>query len=320
VHKERSRIEVGKFMRSVQVAIFCLLSCAAFAVPGERAILVREATIYLTPDTASAKMAKAERGREVVIIEKSREYLHVLGMLGQGREITGWILDKGVIRTSTPNGDKILFGEASDSEADASRRGGRRGADKDAARLYARLAEYFPKSEYAGEAAWRAADVQWQLGREEMMSRKSAKERDAYMRAGIDEDAMREVIKKFPNTKWADLAAWDMIDNKLCGDWQGSAKCPEKESEIYEDYIKKYPNSPKVGEAQYAIAWRQATLVDIYRANADLGKSASAKTRAMSLAQALAARPNEPGDWPARGQRLLYLLQEGIPIYGTSLE
>ncbi len=302
------------------ISSLLMLTCSAFAAPAERAILVREATLYLSPDTSSTKMAKAERGREVAIFEKSREYLHVLAMLDKGREITGWILDKGVVRTSTPNGDEILFGEAADSEAEAGKRGGRRGADKDASRLYARLAEYFPKSEYAGEAAWRAADVQWQLNREDQMSRKSAKERDPYMRTPIDDEAMRKVIKTFPGSRWADLAAWDMIDNKLCGEWQGSAKCPEKESEIYEEYIKKHPQSPKRYEAQYDAAWRQAALVDIYRGNGDQTKANAAKTRAVSLAQSLAARPNDPGDWPARGQRLLFLLNEGIPIYGTSLE
>ncbi len=313
------------------ILCFFVLTSVAFAAPVERAILVREATIYLSPDTASAKLAKAERGREVGILDKTREYLHVFAMLGPGRPevgeergedraITGWILDKGVIRTSTPNGDKILFGEAADSEAEASRRGGRRGADKDAARLYARLAEYFPKSEYAGEAAWRSADVRWQLDREDMMSRKSSKERDPYMRSGISEEAMHEVMKKFPNTKWADLAAFDMIDNKLCGDWQGSVKCPEKESEIYEDYMKKHPNSPKFGEALYDAAWRQATLVDIYRGNGDAAKSAAAKQKAMSMAQSLAVRTGDQIDWPARGARLLYLLEQEIPIYGASLE
>ena len=46
----------------------------------------------------------------------------------------------------------------------------------------------------------------------------------------MDEDEMRKVMKYFSGTKWADLAAFDLIDNKLCGDWQGSEKCPEQET------------------------------------------------------------------------------------------
>ena len=55
------------------------------------------------------------------------------------------------------------------------------------------------------------------------------------MRQSIDEEAMKQVMKKFPDSKWAQLAAFHLIDNKLCGDWQGSSKCPDKEAEIYEN-------------------------------------------------------------------------------------
>ncbi len=54
---------------------------------------------------------------------------------------------------------------------------------------------------------------------------------DAYMRDQMDEDELKKVIKLYPHTRQADLAAFDLIDNKLCGDWQGSEKCPEKEAE-----------------------------------------------------------------------------------------
>ena len=66
------------------------------------------------------------------------------------------------------------------------------------------------------------------------MTRPSAREREAYMRGQIDEEWMKLVIKKFAGTKWADLAAFHLIENKLCGDWQGASKCPEKEADMYE--------------------------------------------------------------------------------------
>ena len=31
------------------------------------------------------------------------------------RNVTGWMVDKGVILPDTPEGDKIIFGEAADS-------------------------------------------------------------------------------------------------------------------------------------------------------------------------------------------------------------
>src|SRR6185312_12068212 len=101
----------------------------------ERAVSVRSANLYLSPDTNSQKLATVDRGREVAVLEHSgAQWVHVLASLGGERDVSGWMLDKGLIRKNTPNGDQILFGEAADSEAEAERRGGRKGADKDALR------------------------------------------------------------------------------------------------------------------------------------------------------------------------------------------
>ena len=70
------------------------------------------------------------------------------------------------------------------------------------------------------------------------------------------------LAKKFPNTKWADLAAFRMLDNKLCGDWLAQSKCPEMESALYEKYVAEHPQSPKAAEALYLAAWRQAALIE----------------------------------------------------------
>src|SRR6185312_4500545 len=102
----------------------------------ERAVSVRSAILYLSPDTSSQKLATIDRGREVAVLEHSGpQWLHVLASLGEDRDVSGWMFDKGLVRKTTPNGDQILFGEAADSEAEASRRGGRKGADRDALRL-----------------------------------------------------------------------------------------------------------------------------------------------------------------------------------------
>src|SRR5690348_3637904 len=283
----------------------------------ERAVCVRTANLYLSPDTNSQKLATVDRGREVAVLEHSGpQWLHVLASLGGERDVSGWMLDKGLVRKATPNGDQILFGEAADSEAEAERRGGRRGADKDALRLYYRVAEYFPNSPLAGEAAYRSADIAWQLDVEDMRSRPSAKEKDPYMRHQMDEDQMRKVEKKYPNTKWADLAAFDLIDNKLCGDWEGDPKCPEKESSIYEKYVQEHPQSPKAAEALYDAAWRQSALIEIYTQRNDQKKADESRQRAMELAQR-ASKDYPNSDYAYRAQRLLYLLQQKIPTYGN---
>lgn len=291
----------------------------------ERAVCVRSANLYLSPDTNSQKLATVDRGREVAVLEHSgSQWVHVLASLGEARDaygegerdVSGWMLDKGLVRKTTPNGDQILFGEAADSEAEAERRGGRRGADKDALRLYYRVAEYFPNSPLAGEAAYRSADIAWQLDVQDMRSRPSAKEKDPYMRHQMDEDQMKKVEKKYPNTKWADLAAFDLIDNKLCGDWEGDPKCPEKESSIYEKYVEEHPQSPKAAEALYDAAWRQSALIEIYAQRSDQKKTDESRSRALELAQRVSQQyPNS--DYAYRAQRLIFLLQQKIPTYGN---
>jgi outer membrane protein assembly factor BamD (BamD/ComL family) len=292
----------------------------------ERGVAIQPRNLYLSPDTNSQKMAVVDRGEEVAVLEHSGTWLHVLASIGENRtdefagsqrDLSGWVEDKGLVRKNTPNGDQIIFGEAADSEAEASRRGGRKGADKDALRLYHRLTEYFPNSPLAGEAAYRSADIAWQLDAEDMRRRPSAKERDPFMRHQMDEDQMRKVEKKYPHTKWADLAAFDLIDNKLCGDWQGDPKCPEKESSIYEKYAAEHPQSPKAAEALYDAAWRQSALVQIYREREDQKKSDESRARAAEFAQRITQQfPNS--EYGYRAQRLLFLLQQKLPTYGST--
>jgi outer membrane protein assembly factor BamD (BamD/ComL family) len=285
----------------------------------KHAISVRDGNLYLYPDKNSDRLDTVGRGREVVILESTRGWLHVMANVDQERSVTGWTLDKGIIRTTTPNGDQILFGEAVDSEAEATRRHGRKGADRDAQRLYYRLQEYFPQSPYAAEAMFRSADIRWQLEREDAMSRPSARERDPNMRHQMEEDYLKQVMKKYPGTRWADLAAYDLLDNKVCGDWQGEPKCPEKEAQLYEKYATEHPQSPKVAEALYNAAWRQAVLVDMYKQREDSKKSAEAQSKAAQLAQRIAAQFPQ-SDFGPRAQRLLYMLQQNIPTYGPGTD
>ncbi len=312
------------YFRHHFLAATLLLAPLAHAVP-ERGVMVRAAQIYLSPDAGSARIATIDRGREVAVIEKSRDWLHVLATLAEptenseGRDVSGWILDKGVVRASTPNGDKVLFGEAVASEQEASRRGGRKGADKDALRLYYRAAEYFPQSPIAGEALYRAADIRWQLDRIDVFGRPSGRGDPRNRLYGIDEELMKQVIKKFPHTKWADLAAYHMLDNKLCGDWQGESKCPEKEAEIYEKYAADHPQSPVVAEALFNAAYRHSVLVEFYKSEGKANRVGDAKAKATALAQRIIS--NFPqSDWADRAQTLLYKLEQGIPTYGNAVD
>ena len=303
-----------------------LLCLPAAAV--ERGIMIREGVIYVGPSTTSAKLSNIGRGREVAVLEHAIGWLNVVGTVAispdpdneADRNVTGWVVDKGVITTTTPDGDKIIYGEAFDCEQEASHRGGRKGADLDAMRLYGRLVEYFPQSPLAAEAAYRAADIRWQIEAADAASRPSAKMRDPELHHQIDEEYMKRVIKKYPGTRWADLAAYHLIDNKLCGDWEMQATCPEKEAILYLKYAEEHPQSPKAPEALYKAAWRYSTLITIYQTDNNPRKGEEAAQRSLTAAKKLVAQYPSDVDWSSRGQRLIYMVTNKIPTLGNQVE
>jgi len=320
---------VHLFLVSAGFAVLAVGSASAQKPNQEYAIAIIDTPVYITADAQSQKLATMEAGREMAILpDSARGWLHVIantegGPLEadadepQGKNVTGWIQDRAAIRTSTPNGDRIVFGAAVEAEQEASKRGGRRGAAQEARRLYTLLAEDFPNSPLAGEAAFRAADIRWQIERADVFSRPSAKERDPIMRDKINEDYLHRVERKFPHSKWADLAAYDLIDNKICGEWNGAAKCPEKEADLYEKYAAEHPQSPKAPEALYNAAWRQAALIEIYKGNGDAKKSDQARSKALDLAQRLVSQYGD-SDFAARGNTLIYKINQNIPTYGNT--
>ena len=131
---------------------------------------------------------------------------------------------------------------------------------------------------------------------------------------------MKQVIKKFPRTKWADLAAYHLIDNKLCGEWEAQAKCPEKEGEMYLKYADEHPQSPKAAEALYKAAWRYSALIVIYTTDNQPKKADDSGARAVSVAKKLIAQYPNDEDWSNRAARLIYMVQNKIPTYGNNVE
>jgi TolA-binding protein len=311
---------------------FALASFAA-KPSGTIATVVRKTPIFVEADTSSQRLDEITPGREMVIVAQNGPWLRffantdveqnraedapVFGGDAATPPISGWIQSKGIVTASTPNADNILFGAAAGQESTASSSGpGTRAAAQAARLLYARDAQLFPNGPHAGEASWRAADIRWQLEKAEVESRPSAHEKEAYLRQQIDESEMKKIIKKFPGTKYADLAAYDMIDNKVCGDWQGSTKCPEKEAEIFQKYADEHPNSPKAPEALFESVYRLAAAGDIYESDNDQKKAGEdrdhAKTNATHLQEKYPA-----SDYSARAATLIYQMEQSIPIYGA---
>jgi hypothetical protein len=295
-------------------AVVALLSLTASAARKEHATTLRSADLRASAGPNAEKLMTLERGTDLVILEQrnaenqpwAKVSVSVPGATENqpSREVTGWLAAKPVVSASTPNADQIIYGEAVDSEQQAQQRGGRKGAAEDAMRLYFEVAQLFPNSPYAGEALWRSADIRWQLGK----SRGKTPAEDHYL---------NEVMGKFPGTKWADLAAFDLLDRQLCSAWNGLPECPAKEAEAYERYAREHPQSPKLGEALFNAAFRQGSLADIYRISDDKEKSAAAHNKALALAQELASNATQ-GEWKFRAADLLYKLQQNVPLYGVS--
>lgn len=319
-----------------RIVLLTLTAVAALCAPAYadavRGTLVNQETMRVSPSNDAAKLANVGRGRELVILENGRDWVNVQAILAEpsneegatdeeaeGKTVSGWVPSKALVSMTTQDGDKIIFGEAADSEDQASRRRGRRDAAQDAMQLYYRVYDLMPTSPLAAEALYRAADIRWQVERSDVMTRPSARERDAYMRGQMKEDWMKLVMKKYPGTKWADLAGFRLIENKLCGEWEGMSKCPEKEADLYENYVKDHPQSPAAAEALYDAAWRQAALIDIYRIEPNQKKSAESKDRALKLAQKLVSQYPQ-SDFGLRAQRLIFYIQQGIPTYGSSTD
>ena len=327
--------------------VLCLILCALplsaqkkkdnlqKPIAGPRATALRVTWLYVSANTEAQKVGRVQIGREIVVAEKSGDWLRAYANTDIEEEhsndapifdttevpppISGWMQAKGVVIENTPNGDQILMGAAADQEALASDPRGPVNAARTAHLLYRRLVEMFPNSPLAAEAAWRAADILWQIQKADSASRPSAKEKDPYMREQMDEDGMKKVIKFYSGTRQADFAAYALLDNKLCGDWQGQQKCPEKEAEIYEKYAAEHPEGPRTPQALYQAVYREAVLTDMYAADNNDKKSDAAHNRARELAAKLREKFPQ-SDYTARASMLVFKLDQGIAVYGSDKE
>ncbi len=298
-----------------------------------RATVLHEANVYVTADADAQKVSVVTPGHEVVVVERSGPWIKVFANtdVEDTNEATkpeftddsdtvtpasGWIRDKGVVSPATPGGDAILYGAAANFEAEAEQPHAPKGAAMAAHLLYERVADYYPQSPLAAQAAWRGADIRWQLEKLDISTLPSAKEQEAYLRPQLYDGEMKKVMKMYPGTKFAAMAAYDLLDNKLCGDWQGLPKCPEMESGLYEKYAGQFPDGPKAAEALYNATYRQGVAVTMYTVQDDRKRAQEAAQRTTALAQELKETHPE-SDYAARAASIAYKVQQGIPIFGN---
>jgi hypothetical protein len=297
-----------------------------------RGTMLHPAIVYVAGDDNAQHVAQVDPGHEVVVMERSGAWVRVFANTDtpdlQADDKTpefgpdapspesGWIRNKGLVTPVTPNGDAILFGAAANYEDEAAHPHAPKGAADAARLLYKHVADYFPDSPLAAEAMYRAADVRWQLDKADNSTLPSAKEQEAYLRPQLYEGEMQKVMKLYPGSKSAALAAYDLLDNKVCGDWQGLPKCPEMEAVLYEKYADRYPNSPKAAEALYQATYREGVLVSMYMVEENRKRSEAAGASAQGLAAELKQRYPQ-SDYAARAASVAYRVQQGIPVYGN---
>ena len=134
--------------RALRIPFLCLVLCALPLVAqkkkdnlqkpmaGPRATALRVTWLYVSANVESQKVGRVQIGREMVVAEKSGEWLRVYANTDIEEErsndapifdtndtpppISGWMLAKGVVIENTPNGDQILMGAAAEQEALAS--------------------------------------------------------------------------------------------------------------------------------------------------------------------------------------------------------
>lgn len=301
-----------------------------------RATILHDAVVFVGPDDTAQKVAEVIPGHEVVVVDRSGPWAKVFantddadqGDPDKAPEFTGddavtpasgWVKDKGIVTPKTPNGDALLFGSAADFEDLASHPHAPKDAATSARLLYRRVYEYFPNSPLAGEAMWRSADIRWQLEKTDISSLPSAKEQDAYLRPQIFDAEMKHIQKSFPGSKYAMLAAYDTLDNKLCGDWQGLPKCPEMEASLYLKYADANGESPRAAEAMYNAAYRTGVLVTMYRVEDNRKRSDASAERTQQIAAEMEHR-FPASDFTRRAQSIAYRVKQKIPVYGSDRE
>jgi hypothetical protein len=303
--------------------------------------VLRPTPIYIDGDDHSEKLSTITPGRELALLSGDPSaapttWLRVYANIDETQSpndhnqpvftdraaeqpISGWIQARNLVATTTPNGQAILFGQAIASEQAASSPHPPPTAALDARRLYGMSAQLFPKGPRTAEALWRAADIRWQLEKEDASTLPSAHEKEAYLRQQPDDAEMKYLQQQYPGSQWASFAAYALIDVKLCGDWQGSEQCPEKEASYYGQFAAKYPQSPRAPLALYETAWRLACAGDMWASDNNDKRSTDDRNQSVDTAQhLLTTYPNT--NEAARAASLIYKVQHGIPVYGSDLE
>ncbi|MGH9475916.1 MAG: hypothetical protein ACRD1C_06250 [Terriglobales bacterium] len=276
---------------------------AQMANPLQKAIVLGPATVYLSPDTDSAKVGTLRAGEQMGVQAASGRFTQVFS------GISGWVDNHDFVLLSAPDAARVIFGAAVEAQQEAEQ------SNEDptaAVRLYLSIYNFLPLSARAGEALYRGAALQWDTKISEEPTRTSPTER-----LFPDDSLLHRVENKYRDTPWAAQAAFKLlIEHFTCGDWFEKPACVGNEADRYNGYVHKYPTSPDAPHAAFDALYRDAIAWTIYRQpgkNQDTGKAAEYRQRVAEdsarMQQAYANR-----DWTARGAYVAYQVAHDSPL------
>src|SRR5580692_211437 len=79
---EHSSAALPRGLFTLLFAAAVILSASLPLSAADHGTIIREAIVYISPDPSSHKLAQAERGREVILLDKSRNWVQVEALLG----------------------------------------------------------------------------------------------------------------------------------------------------------------------------------------------------------------------------------------------
>ena len=288
---------------AISTLFVCLLLPAAavgHAIP--RAIVVNDQRLYRDADVDSRTVGRILAGEEANIINSAGSLLK-LSLPG---DRTGWTLANGVVvLENNPRAAALLY-EAADTLA----REDSADAWQTAARLFRKAASVSSAGAYAADAMARAAELAWKAE-----FRKTGNVTDAG--AGRE---LAAVVQTYPKTPAAARAAFLLLRNNLCELWEGTPGCPEVEIGLIERYLAEYSEAETAAELRYAVAYRHSALVEIYlqqdKPHFSAEKAVAHKQKARETVEEL-MRQHPGGLWAARGERLLWCLENNEGVYSS---
>ena len=212
------------------------------------------------------------------------------------------------------------MGEAANQEALASDPRGPANAAQSARLLYRRVVEMFPNSPLVPEAAWRAADILWQIEKADASTRPSAQEKRSLPARpdgrGRAEEGHQALSPHPPGRSGRLRPHRQQALRRLAG--RPSARRRNRK------FTKSTPPSIPTARAPRRLFTRPSTARPCSRTCMPPTAATRRADEAHNHAQELAAQAQRSSfpqsDYAWRAGALVYKLDEGVPVYGIDRE